>query len=41
MVALDASTSAIAKAAGVSRQVVYRIKSDPAKSEALLLEWGL
>jgi len=41
MLAWDASPSAVAKSAGVSRQVVYRVKSDPAKAEALLLEWGL
>jgi putative DNA-invertase from lambdoid prophage Rac len=41
MLALDASPSAIAKAIGVSRQTVYRIKGDPAKAYALLVEWGL
>lgn len=33
MLAQDASPSAIAKAASVSRQVVYRVKDDPAKAE--------
>ena len=41
MLAQDAGPSAIAKVAGVSRQTVYRIKDDPAKAEALLLEWAL
>ena len=30
----------IAGAAGVSRQVVYRVQDDPAKAEAMLAEWG-
>ena len=37
----DASPTVIAKAADVSRQVVYRVKDDPVKAEALLLGWGL
>ena len=41
MLAQDVGPSAIAKAAGVSRQTVYRIAADPAKAEALLLEWAL
>jgi putative DNA-invertase from lambdoid prophage Rac len=41
MLAQDAGSSAIAKAANVSRQVVYRVKDDPAKAESLLAEWGL
>jgi len=41
MLAQDASPSAIAKAASVSRQVVYRVKDDPARAETLLAEWGL
>ena len=41
MLAQDASPSAIARVAGVSRQTVYRIKDDPAKAEALLAEWAL
>jgi putative DNA-invertase from lambdoid prophage Rac len=31
----------IAKAAGLSRQTVYRIKDDPAGCEAALAAWGL
>ena len=31
----------IAKNAGLSRQTVYRIKDDPAGSEAALAAWGL
>ena len=41
MLAQGVGPSAIAKAAGVARQTVYRIKDDPAKAEALLLEWAL
>ena len=37
----DASPTAIAEAAGVSRQVVYRVQDDPAKAEAMLAEWGM
>ena len=33
--------SQIAKATGLSRQTVHRIKSDPAGSEAALAAWGL
>lgn len=33
--------SAIAKATGLSRQAVYRIKADPAAANAALTEWGL
>ena len=40
MLAQDAGPSAIAKAANVSRQVVYRVKDDPAKAKSLLAEWG-
>jgi hypothetical protein len=39
--AQDASPSAIAEAAGVSWQVVYRVQDDPAKAEAILAEWGM
>lgn len=39
--AQDASPTAIAEAAGVSRQVVYQVQYDPAKAEAMLAEWGL
>jgi putative DNA-invertase from lambdoid prophage Rac len=31
----------IAKTAGLSRQTIYRIKDDPASSEAALAAWGL
>ena len=31
----------IAKATGLSRQTVYRIKDDPAGCEAALAAWGL
>jgi len=41
MLTLGAGPSAIAKAANVSRQTVYRIKGDPAKAEALVIEWGM
>lgn len=36
-----AGPSAIAKAAGLSRQAVYRIMEDPAAAERSLAEWGL
>ncbi len=41
LLAQDAGPTAIAEAAGVSRQVVYRVHDDPAKAEAMLAEWGL
>jgi DNA invertase Pin-like site-specific DNA recombinase len=41
MLGQGANPGAISKAAGVSRQTVYRIKDDPTKAEAILLEWGL
>jgi hypothetical protein len=41
MLAEGANPSAIARMAEVSRQVVYRLKDDPAKAEAMLAEWGL
>jgi putative DNA-invertase from lambdoid prophage Rac len=41
MLAQDASPTAIAEAAGVSRQVVYRVQDDAAKAEAMLAEWGI
>ena len=31
----------IAKATGLSRQTVYRIKDDPASAEAALAAWGI
>jgi putative DNA-invertase from lambdoid prophage Rac len=33
--------SAVAKAIGLSRQTVYRVKNSPAEAEAALAEWGL
>jgi hypothetical protein len=36
-----ASPTVIAEAAGVSRQVVYRVQDDPGKAEAMLTEWRL
>ncbi len=41
MLAQDASPTAIAEAARVSRQVVYRVQDDPAKAEAMLVEWSM
>jgi len=41
MVAQGAGTTATAKAAGVSRQTVLRIKAEPAAAEAALARWGL
>ncbi|SLN74318.1 Helix-turn-helix domain of resolvase [Roseovarius albus] len=41
MLGQGAGVSAIAKATGISRQAVYRIKGDPAEAEAALLKWGL
>jgi hypothetical protein len=39
--AREASPTAIAEAAGVSRQVGYRVQDDPAKAETMLAEWGM
>lgn len=36
-----AGVSAIAKATGLSRQTIYRLKDDPAAAEASLAEWKL
>lgn len=41
MLAVGAGTSAIAKAAGLSRQTVLRIRDDLAGAEAALPRWGL
>ncbi|SFN44044.1 Site-specific DNA recombinase [Roseovarius lutimaris] len=41
MLATGSGTSEIAKAVGVSRQTVLRIKSDPAAAETALARWGL
>jgi putative DNA-invertase from lambdoid prophage Rac len=40
MLGQDAGVSIIAKATGLSRQTIYRIKDDAAGSEAALLSWG-
>lgn len=40
MLGQDAGISVIAKATGLSRQAIYRIKGDPAGAEAVLAEWG-
>ena len=40
MLGLDEGVSIIAKATGLSRQTIYRIKDDAAGSEAALLSWG-
>ena len=37
----DVAIAHVAKAMGVSRQTVYRIKEDPAGSEEALAIWGL
>lgn len=37
----EAGTSAIAKATGLTRQTVLRIKADPVEAEANLATWGL
>jgi hypothetical protein len=39
--AQDTNPTAIAEAAGVSRQVVYRVQDDSTKAEAMLAEWGM
>ena len=39
--AQDASPNAIAEAARVQRQLVYRVQDDPAKAEAMVVECGL
>ncbi|KQT80155.1 recombinase family protein [Methylobacterium sp. Leaf466] len=41
MLAMETGTSEIARAAGLSRQTVLRIKADPAAGESALLAWGL
>lgn len=41
LIAQGAGPSAIAKAAGLSRQAVYRITEDPAAAHRSLEEWGL
>jgi DNA invertase Pin-like site-specific DNA recombinase len=41
MASRDAGTSATARATGLSRQAVLRIRADPAAAEAALAAWGL
>lgn len=41
MLTAGAGTSEVAKAVGVSRQTVLRIKADPAAAEAALARWGM
>jgi DNA invertase Pin-like site-specific DNA recombinase len=41
MLGQEAGPSVIAKASGLSRQTVYRIKDDRAGAEAILAEWGM
>jgi DNA invertase Pin-like site-specific DNA recombinase len=41
MIGQEAGVSMIAKATGLSRQTIYRIKDDSAGSEAALATWGL
>jgi putative DNA-invertase from lambdoid prophage Rac len=41
LVGQDAGTSAIARATGLTRQTVLRIKADPVEAEANLAAWGL
>ncbi|KWV52942.1 hypothetical protein AS156_09950 [Bradyrhizobium macuxiense] len=40
MLAKDVSDAEIAKATGLSRSAVYRIRRDPAGAEAALARWG-
>jgi putative DNA-invertase from lambdoid prophage Rac len=41
MLAQDAGHSAISKATGLSRAVIWRIETDPAKAEAALAAWEM
>ncbi|BBF94068.1 recombinase family protein [Blastochloris tepida] len=41
MLGQSVGIAAIAKATGLSRQAIYRIKDDPAAAEAALATWGL
>lgn len=41
LLAQDNGISAIAKATGLSRQSIYRMKSDPAEAEAALVKWDM
>lgn len=40
MVGQSAGIGQIAKATGLSRQAIYRIKDDPAAAEAVLVSWA-
>lgn len=41
MLAQDVGISVVAKATGLSRQAVYRIRDEPAGAEAALAKWGM
>lgn len=41
MLAQGTGMSAIAKATGLSRQTIYRMRDDPAEAEAALSKWGM
>jgi len=41
LLAQDAGPTAIAEAAGNSRQVAYRVHYDPANADAMLVEWDM
>ena len=41
MLGQSAGIAHVAKATGLSRQTIYRIKADPAGSETALANWGL
>lgn len=41
LVAQDTGVSVIAKSTGLSRQAIYRIKDEPAETEAALVKWGM
>jgi putative DNA-invertase from lambdoid prophage Rac len=41
MLGKSASVGEIANIVGLSRQTIYRIKDDPAASEAALATWGM
>ena len=41
MLGKSSSVGEVAKSTGLTRQTVYRIKDDPAASEAALATWGV
>jgi hypothetical protein len=41
MLKKSASVGEVARATGLARQTVYRIKDDPAAAEAALTTWGM